>query len=193
MYLRSANTFNFVGKLKSFRFKNKTILLSFRKHFRSHMFCKEKYIRYFRLKNIYFLLGNTFTFVSETLRKTNPKQNRISFVVVAHVCHLHHNHHSPCAQSTRFPWPKRYHSLTLSHKLYVLCHKSLKDIFSRIGYHDKERLRLVYTYAQYDRELLKPDIDTGESPNQAFSSGKTGPQRGGGTHGSRQEKLMRFV
>ena len=27
---------------------------------------------------------------------------------------LHHNHHSPCAQSIRFSWPKRCHSLTLS-------------------------------------------------------------------------------
>jgi len=31
--------------------------------------------------------------------------------------------------------------------------------------------------AQYDRELLEPDIDTGESANQAFSSGNTGPHR----------------
>ena len=28
---------------------------------------------------------------------------------------------------------------------YVLCHKSLKDIYPRIGCHNKERLRLVYT------------------------------------------------
>jgi len=46
-----------------------------------------------------------------------------------------------------------------------------------IGYHNKERLRLVYTYAQYDRELLEPDIDIGESANQAFSSGNTGPEQ----------------
>jgi len=38
-------------------------------------------------------------------------------------------------------------------------------------------LRLVYTYAQYDRELLQPDIDIEEFANQAFSSGNTGPQR----------------
>ena len=90
---------------------------------------------------------------------------------------LHHNHHSPCPQSIRFPWPKRYHSLTLSHKLYVLCHKSLKDISPRIGYHNKERLGLVYTYSQYDRELMKLDINIGESANQAFWSGSIGPQR----------------
>jgi len=63
----------------------------------------------------------------------------------------------------RFLWPKRYHSLTLSHKLCVLFHKSLKDISPSIGYHSKEKLRLVYTYAQYDRELLEPDTDIGES------------------------------
>jgi len=70
-------------------------------------------------------------------------------------------------------------SLTLSHKLwaYVLCHKSPKDISPRIGYHNKERLKLVYTYAQYDRELLEPDIDIRESANQTFSSRNTGPQR----------------
>ena len=72
---------------------------------------------------------------------------------------------------------KKYHALTPNHKLYVLCHKSLKDISPRIGYNNKERLRLVYTNAHYDRELLEPDIDTGESANQAFSSGNTGPQR----------------
>jgi len=49
--------------------------------------------------------------------------------------------------------------------------------FPRTGYHNKERLRLVDTYAQYDREQLKPDIDIEESANQAFSSGNTGPQR----------------
>jgi len=31
-------------------------------------------------------------------------------------------------------------------------------------------------YAQYDRELLEPDIDIGESANQALSSENTGPQ-----------------
>ena len=74
---------------------------------------------------------------------------------------------------------ERYYSLTLSHKLHVLCHKSLKYISPSIGYrcHNKERLRLVYTYAQYDRELLEPDIDIGESANQAFSSGNTGPEQ----------------
>jgi len=34
--------------------------------------------------------------------------------------------------------------------------------------------RQALTYAQYDRELLEPDIDIG---NQAFSSGNTGPQK----------------
>ena len=58
---------------------------------------------------------------------------------------------------------------TLNHKLHVLYHKSPKDISSRIGYYSKEKLRLVYTYAQYDRELMEPDIDIGESANQAFS------------------------
>jgi len=62
-------------------------------------------------------------------------------------------------------------------QVFVLCHKSLKDISPRIGYHNKERLRLVYMSTQYDRELLEPDIDIGEFPNQAFSSGNTGPQR----------------
>jgi len=42
------------------------------------MFSKQKY---FRLKKCIF--GNIFTFVSETLRKTNRK-NHISFAVVAH-------------------------------------------------------------------------------------------------------------
>jgi len=37
-------------------------------------------------------------------------------------------------------WPKRYHSLTLRHKLYVLCHKFLKDISPRIGYNTNARL-----------------------------------------------------
>jgi len=50
------------------------------------------------------------------------------------------NHHSPCAQSIRFSWSKRYHSLTLRHKSYVLCHKFLKDISPRIGYDNNERL-----------------------------------------------------
>jgi len=35
---------------------------------------------------------------------------------------------------------------------------------------------LTHFWAQYDRELLEPDIDIGESANQAFSSGNTGPQ-----------------
>jgi len=61
--------------------------------------------------------------------------------------------------------------------VYVLFHKSLKDISPRIGYDNKEMLRLVYTYAQYDRKLLEPDIDIGESANQTFSSGNIGPQR----------------
>ena len=38
--------------------------------------------------------------------------------------------------------------------------------------------RQAQTYAQYDRELLEPDIDIGEYANQAFSSGNTGPQKG---------------
>jgi len=44
---------------------------------------------------------------------------------------LHHNHHS-CAQSIRFSWPKRYHSLTPSHKFtsYVT-HPSINLIFIR--------------------------------------------------------------
>ena len=37
---------------------------------------------------------------------------------------------------------KRYHSLTLRHKLYVLCHKFLKDISSRIGYDNNKRLKV---------------------------------------------------
>ena len=65
----------------------------------------------------------------------------------------------------------------LSHKLYALCHKSLKDISPRIRYHSNERLRLVYTYAQHDRELVEVNIDAGESTNQALSSGNAGPQR----------------
>jgi len=52
-----------------------------------------------------------------------------------------------------------------------------RQIPQRIGCHNKERLRLVYRYAQYDRELLEPDIDIGESANQAFSSENPGPQR----------------
>jgi len=50
--------------------------------------------------------------------------------------------------------------------------------FPRIDYdkiHNKERLRLVYMYAQYDSEQLWPD-NIGESANQVFSSGNTGPQ-----------------
>jgi len=39
------------------------------------------------------------------------------------------------------------------------------------------KLRLVYTHAQHERELLEPDIDIEEFPNQAFASGNTGPQR----------------
>jgi len=65
----------------------------------------------------------------------------------------------------------------LSHKLYALCHKSLKDISPRIRYHSNERLRLVYTYAQHDRGLLEPYTNIGESANQAFSTGNTSPQR----------------
>ena len=30
------------------------------------------------------------------------------------------------------------------------------EVAARIGYHNKEIFRLVYTYAQYDRELLEP-------------------------------------
>ena len=81
---------------------------------------------------------------------------------------------SSCAQFIRFSWQKRYHSLTLSHKLYVLCHKSLRDISPRIGYH-KERPSL-HVRAILSR-AAEPDIDIGESANQAFSSGNTGPQR----------------
>jgi len=49
--------------------------------------------------------------------------------------------------------------------------------FPRIVDYHKERLRLVYTYAQYDRELLEQDIDIGESAYQVFSGGNTSPQR----------------
>ena len=91
--------------------QNKTILLSFRKHFRfANVFrvrpfsLKKKIIlvlktlsfrkcflnflneNIFVLKKNYFRFGNTFTFVSETFRK-NIEKNRISFVVVAHACH----------------------------------------------------------------------------------------------------------
>jgi len=40
----------------------------------------------------------------------------------------------------------------------------------RISHHNKEGLRLVHTYTQYDRELLEPHIVIyiGESTNQAF-------------------------
>jgi len=61
-----------------------------------------------------------------------------------------------------------------------------------IGYHNKERLRLVYTYAQYDRELLEPDIDIGESANQAFSSGNTGPEQRVARMGPRPQNWCDF-
>jgi len=102
---------------------------------------------------------------------------------------LHHNHHSPCPQSIRFPWPKRYHSLTLSHKLYVLCHKSLKDISPRIGYHNKEILA-IQSRATGARHRH------GKSANQAFSKWKHWPSTDGGTHGPRPQNwcdFFRFV
>ena len=53
---------------------------------------------------------------------------------------LNHNHHSPCAQSIRISWTKRYLSLTLRHKSTVSCHKFLKDISLRTGNVNYERL-----------------------------------------------------
>ena len=55
-----------------------------------------------------------------------------------------------------------------------------------------ERLRLGYTYAQHDRELLERDIDIGQSAKQAFSRGNTGPQRRVARMGT-TTKLMRFI
>jgi len=45
--------------------------------------------------------------------------------------------------------------------------------------------------AQYDLKLLEPDIDIGESANQAFSSGNTGPKRRVARM-TTPAKLMRF-
>jgi len=53
---------------------------------------------------------------------------------------LNHNHHSPCAQSIRISWTKRYLSLTLRHKSTVSCHKFLKDISLRTSNVKYERL-----------------------------------------------------
>jgi len=55
--------------------------------------------------------------------------------------------------------------------------------FPGIGYHNKERLRLVYTSAQYDPEMLEPNIDIGESANPSLLKWKHWPSTEGGTHG----------
>ena len=56
--------------LEKKRFINKKILLSFWKHFR---FANVFSIKTFSFQKNYFRFGNTFTFVSETLRKPNRK------------------------------------------------------------------------------------------------------------------------
>ena len=79
-----SETLNFVWNWKSSLFKQKSNFtfdsktLSFRKCFQNK--------NIFDLKKNYFRLGNTFTFVFETLGKKTEK-NRNSFVVVAHACH----------------------------------------------------------------------------------------------------------
>jgi len=61
-----------------------------------------------------------------------------------------------------------------------------------IGYHNKERLRLVYTYAQYDRELLEPDIDIGENLQIKPSQVETLALNGGWNTWATTTKPMRF-
>jgi len=84
---------------------------------------------------------------------------------------------------------KRYNSLTLSHKLHVLCHKSLKDISPRIGHHNKERLRLVYavqsraTGARHrHRRICKSSL----------LKWKHWPSTEGGTHGAQPQNWCDF-
>jgi len=68
-----------------------------------------------------------------------------------------------------------------------------KEALTYWGCHNKERLRLVYKYAQYDRELPEPYIYIIESDNQAFSSGNTGPQRRvAGMHRPRPQNWCEF-
>jgi len=149
-----------------FRFENTFVSQMFFKweHFR----CKNKL--FFQNKNIfdlnknYFRLGNTFNFVSETLGKKTEKKIVTKVESLLKCFHLRRlstfqttglqaSIFKYCLTAPQPPLPirtihplllaKRYNSLTLSHKLHVLCHKSLKDISPRIGYHNKERLRLV--------------------------------------------------
>jgi len=74
--------------------------------------------------------------------------------------------------------------------------KSLKHISPRIGYHNKERLRLTYTYAQYDRELLEPDKDISTICKSTLLTWKQWPSTEVGTHGPQPENwydFFRFV
>jgi len=78
------------------------------------------------------------------------------------------------------PIPMRtIHPLLLARKIpFTYSKPQVIRIMSQIPqrHFPKERFRLVYKYAQCDRELLELDIDKGESAKKAFSSGNTGPQ-----------------
>jgi len=95
--------------------------------------------------------------------------------------------------SIRFSWPKRYHS----HKLYVLCHKSLEDISPRIGYHNKERLRIVYLHVRAIRSLATRARHRHKRIcKSSLLKWKYWPSTQGGAHGPRPQNwcdFFRFV
>jgi len=77
--------------------------------------------------------------------------------------------------------------LTLSHKLYDLCHKSLKDLYPSIGYHYKERLKRVYTYASIRSRGTGAKHRHRTICKSNLLKWKHWPSTKGGTHGPRPQ------
>ena len=80
---------------------------------------------------------------------------------------------------------------TLSHRLHVICHKSLNDISPRIGRHNKERLttslhvcaiRSPATGARHRRRICKSSL----------LKWKHWPSTEGGAHGPRRKNRCDF-
>jgi len=132
IYFRFKNIFalQMIYKWKRFRIKKNFTFIS-----KTLLLCK-----WFINENLFILKSDAICFHFENVFEMKTFSPRLQASMISSTHWLHHNHHSPCAQSIRFSWPKRYHSLTLRHKLYVLCHKFLKDISPRIGYDNNERL-----------------------------------------------------
>jgi len=197
-------------------FWKKTTKKTFQKTTFSFHFKKLSFRKCFLNKNIfvsknYFCFGKTFTFLKYKYFRFKNKNSFIQPRLQASILQYWLTSSQPPiphAQSIRFSWPKRYHPLTLSHKLDVFFHKSLKEISPGVGHHNKERLGLAYTSAshssqltnnncqaqtcaQYDRELLEPDIEVGNLQIK-LSQVETLALSGGWHAWATTKKLMRF-